>query len=181
MSMPKGKIEDLYCTAIAMKEKKKQIYEDAMKICPDQVGIETFRLLRDAEADHVSSLEAAFAQVQTGGGSAPVCSLRELEGEDTKGFLRKVAKEHGRMPRACLDDVAAIAMGMALENESIHYLTERLKEGPSGGEKTLLEKLIQEERGHYIMLADLKFYYEDTENWLLEKGGYRLDGAGAGT
>ena len=33
---------------------------------------------------------------------------------------------------------------------------------------------------HHFLLADLKFYYDDTEDWFLEKGHQVLDGAGAG-
>ncbi len=37
---------EMFCTALEMKERKKKLYEDAMKACPDQVGIETFRMLK---------------------------------------------------------------------------------------------------------------------------------------
>ncbi len=172
---------DMFCTAVAMKEKKKELYDDAMKTCPDQVGIETFRMLRDAEEEHLRSLQAAYEDFKVGKADLNACKLYELSGEDKKALLRKIADEHGRMPKACLDDVAAITTGMKLEDESIKYLSNRMKGATDPKEKQLLEKLISEEREHFIMLSDLKFYYEDTENWFLNKGGNRLDGAGSFT
>jgi hypothetical protein len=38
--------------------------------------------------------------------------------------------------------------------------------------------MIKEEKEHFVLLADLKFYYTDPENWFMEKSRARLDGAG---
>ncbi len=173
-----NKTLDVFCDAVAMKEKKMALYEDAMKSCPDKVGVETFRMLKEAEADHLKSLQATYEELKAGKADLNACKLQDFGGEAKKADLRKIADEHGKMPKACLDDVAAISTGMKLEDESIKYLSERLKGSADPAEKQLLEKLVAEEREHFVMLSDLKFYYEDTENWFLEKGGNRLDGAG---
>jgi len=171
---------DIFCTAIEMKERKKSLYEEAMKSCPDQVGIETFGMLREAEADHIERLREAYEKVRKNSTAAgpDVCRLLPFEGEDKKALLRKVGNEYGKLPRACLDDVAAIEIGMQLENDSIRYFDSQLGRTTDPAERDFIEHIIAEEREHFAMLADLKFYYVDTENWFLEKGRQRLDGAG---
>jgi rubrerythrin len=172
---------ELFCTVLEMKEKKRALYEDAMKACPDQVGIETFRMLKDAEENHAARIREVYEELQKGQASLDSCKFYNFESEDKKTLLRRVAKEHGKMPKACLDDVVAIETGMNLENASIEFFNKRLQKTTDSTEKEFLSRMISEEREHFILLADLKFYYVDTENWFLEKGRQRLDGAGAVT
>lgn len=169
---------DMFCTAVEMKEKKKALYLDAMKSCPDQVGIETFRMLASAEDEHLNSLQSYYEELKKGKFDPAACSLHPFESTDKKALLRKVAKEHGKLPKACLDDVVAIEMGMKLENAGIAFFENELKRATDPDERALLERMITEEREHYVLLADLKLYYVDTESWMMEKGGWRLDGAG---
>jgi len=179
--MVKGqeKILDTFCTAIELKEKKRALYESAMKACSDQVGIETFKMLKDSEADHLRRIEEVFEALKKGKASADACRFHSFDTEDKKVLLRKVAGERGKVPKACLDDVAAIETGIKLEDASIEYFEKRLKQTNDTIEREFLQRMIVEEREHRILLADLKFYYSDTGNWFLEKGRQILDGAGA--
>jgi rubrerythrin len=180
MAKEQGKTLDTFCTAIEMKERKRALYEKAMKACPDNVGIETFRMLKDSEADHLKQIQEVYEELKKGKVSPDACRFHNFDTKDKKVLLRKVATERGKIPRGCLDDVAAIETGIKLENASIEYFQKQLKLATDPIEHEFLERMIAEEREHHILLADLKFYYVDTENWFLEKGGQILDGAGAG-
>jgi rubrerythrin len=177
MESVQEKTLDIFCTAVAMKEKMLSLYDEAVKNCPDPVGIETFRMLKTAEEEHLGSINVAYEDAKKGVLTANVCQFYEFKTEDKKAFLRRIGEEKGRIPKACLDDVAAIETGMALENEAITLFSKQHSEATDGVERDFLERMIAEERQHLIMLADLKFYYVDTENWFLEKGRQRLDGA----
>jgi rubrerythrin len=172
---------DIFCAAIALKEKKKSLYDEAMKNCPDPVGIETFRMLKAAEEEHLVHLNSVYEEAKKGKVPADACQFHEFKTEDKKAFLRRIAEEKGKVPRACLDDVAAIETGLALENEAITLFDEHLQRSTDPSEREFLERMIAGERQHHILLADLKFYYVDTANWFLEKGRQGLDGAGAVT
>jgi rubrerythrin len=180
MAKEQGKTLDTFCTAMEMKESKRALYENAMKTCPDQVGIETFRMLKDSEADHLKRIQEVYEELQKGKASADACRFHSFDTEDKKVLLRKVAAVRGKVPNACLDDVAAIETGIKLENASIEYFEKQLKQAADPIEREFLQRMIVEEREHHILLADLKFYYEDTGNWFLEKGRQTLDGAGPG-
>lgn len=70
---------------------------------------------------------------------------------------------------------------MQLEDAGIQFFEKQLQKAGEPEEKEFLSRLIAEEREHYILLADLKFYYVDPEHWFMEKSKARLDGAGAVT
>ena len=181
MAKEQGKTLDMFCTAIELKEKKRALYENAMKACPDQVGIETFKMLKDSEADHLKQIQEVYEELKKGKVPADACRFHSFDTEDKKVLFRKVATERGKTPKGCLDDVAAIETGIKLENASIEYFEKQLKEATDPIESQFLQRMIAEEREHHILLADLKFYYVDTGNWFMEKGRQMLDGAGAGT
>jgi len=172
---------EMFCAAIDMKERKKALYQEAMNACPDQVGIETFRMLRDAEDEHLKRITELYEEVKEGRVWANVCKLHSFESEDKQGILRRIAKEHAKVPKACVDDVVAIETGMNLENASIEFFEKRKAKTSSQVELEFLLRMIAEEREHYILLADLKYYYVDPESWFMEKSRARLDGAGGGT
>lgn len=172
---------DMFCTALQMKEKKKALYEEAMKTCPDQVGIETFRMLRDAEDEHHQRMQKVYEEMKQGPVGLDACQFHTFDTEDKRALLRRVAEEYGKVPKACVDDVVAIETGMQLEDASILFFDKLLSRATNPAERDFIQRMLVDEREHYRLLADLKFYYVDTEQWFLEKGRQRLDGAGAFT
>jgi rubrerythrin len=149
-----------------------------MNACPDQVGIETFRMLRDEEDQHGQRIQIIYEELKKGNLSADACRYIEIDTPDRKSILLKIAEQHGKMPKACLDDVVAIETGMQLENKSIQFFEGRLEKATDAVEREFLSRIIAEEREHYVLLADLKYYYTDPEAWFMEKSRARLDGAG---
>jgi rubrerythrin len=91
--------------------------------------------------------------------------------------VKKIGQKREGISKACLDDVAAIESGMELENSGIEFFSDKLKTASLPTEREFLNHMIAEERSHYIMLADLRFYYIDTGNWFMEKAKTGLDGA----
>jgi hypothetical protein len=180
VSVP-DKTLDIFCAAIALKEKKKSLYEEAMKSCPDPVGVETFRMLKAAEEEYLGRINTVYEAAKNGNVPADACQFHEFGTEEKKALLRKIGETQGKVPKACLDDVAAIETGLALENEAITFFDKHLQGSTDALEREFLENMLAGERQHHILLADLRFYYVDTGNWFLEKGRQELDGAGAGT
>ena len=181
MSAVQDKTLDLFCAAIALKERKKSLYDEAMESCPDAVGKETFGMLKAAEDEHLKHITAVYEEAKKGKLAADACQFHEFKVDEKKTFLRRIGEERGRTRKACLDDVTAIETGLMLENEAIDFFDKHLAGATDPTEREFLERMVAEEKQHLWLLADLKFYYEDTENWFLEKGHQVLDGAGAGT
>ncbi len=170
---------ELMCAAVDIKEKMRVLYAEAAGKCSDEVGSSTFKMLEELEQAHLERLREMNEEASKGGGvSFDSCRFYDFDTTDRKEIIRKIAKQRKTVARACLDDVAAIESGMELENKSIAFFIEQLKKSPEPSTREFLNYLIAEEREHYIVLADLKFYYIDPEHWFMEKGRAELDGAG---
>jgi rubrerythrin len=168
---------EMFCTALEMKEKKQKLYEDAMNTCPDQVGKETFRILRDAELEHAKHIQETYEAIKQGKAWADACKFYPQQ-ENLKETFRRIALERERVSKACGDEVFAIDTGMKLEEASIEYFKGQLEKATEPLEREFLDHMVSDEREHFMMLADLKFYYTDPEAWFMEKSKARLDGAG---
>jgi len=174
------KLTELLCAAVDIKEKMRTLYRDAAGKCSDAVGTSTFKTLEELEVEHLDRLRALQKDIAEGGVKGfDSCRMYDFDSLEKREVTRRIARERRAVAGACLDDVAAIETGMALENKGIDFFTARLKQASSPEEREVLNHLIAEERAHYIMLSDLRFYYIDPEHWFMEQGRTGLDGAGA--
>ena len=165
------------CTAIEIKEKMKTLYADAAGKCNERLGSDTFETLRDMEQKHLERLRAIYADLAKGADDIDSCRFYDFGPLNASKMAKKIGQQREGISKACLDDVAAIDSGMELENSGIEFFSDKLKEASVPTEREFLNHMIAEERAHYIMLADLRFYYIDTEHWFMEKSKTGLDGA----
>lgn len=168
---------ELMCTAVEIKEKMKALYADAAGKCSDPVGTETFEMLRDMEQKHLDRLNAMYADLAKGSSDLDACRFYDFEALGRSEVIHQLKQKRETISKACLDDVAAIESGMELENRGIEFFLSRLKEAAEPIEREFLNHMLAEERSHYILLADLRFYYIDTGHWFMEKAKTGLDGA----
>ncbi len=172
-----NRLLDIMCATLEIKGKMKSFYSDAAGKCGDRVGTETFQMLRDMEQKHLERLEQAYSDLSRGESGVDACRFYDIDVPERAEVLRKLKQKREAIPEACLSDIAAIEGGMELENKGIDMFVERLKGAVEPAEREFLNHMLAEERSHYILLADLKFYYLDTEHWLMEKSRAGLDGA----
>lgn len=171
---------DMFCTALEMKRKKQDLYDKSMKGCGDEVGKETFRLLRDAEREHGKQLQAVHDEMKKGSDWADACRYYPESHDELISSFRDLAARHAEEVdvEACRSDIGAIETGMELEDKCVRFFQDKLKTASGELERRFLENMVSEEREHYRTLADLKYYYTDPQGWMMEKSGARLDGAG---
>jgi len=172
---------EMFCSALELKGKKKSLYAGAMKACSDPVGVETFKMLLDAETQHMNDIQKVYEELKKGKVSPDACRLNSVKSADRNALIGKIISETASMPRACRDDVAAIDAGLDMENASIQFYRKQLERTVDPPEREFLNRIIEEEGEHYKALADLRFYYVDPANWFMEKSRSGLDGAGAVT
>ncbi|MCE5335401.1 MAG: hypothetical protein LLG06_12530 [Desulfobacteraceae bacterium] len=171
-------LKDILCAAMDIKEKMKALYEEASGKCSDKIGSETFAVLRDMEDEHLRGLVKMQLELEKENAEFDSCRFFDYTKLSRSDILKRIRREHGTIARACLDDVAAVESGMELENRSIDFFQERLLNASGPKEREFINHLIGEERNHFIILSDLKYYYADPEHWLMEKAKTSLDGAG---
>ncbi len=170
---------ELFCSALELKEKKKALYVGAMEACSDPVGVETFKMLVDAETQHMDEIQKVYEKLRKGKASPDACCLNAVKSAERNALIKQITSDKPSMPKACLDDVAAIDGGLRMEDASIEFYTKQLEHSVDPLEREFLNRLIEEEREHHKALADLRFYYVDPEHWFMEKSHSGLDGASA--
>lgn len=173
-----NRLQEILCEAVDLKERMRGLYAEAAGKCSDDIGKSTFKMLEELEKEHLDRLGEIQAEISRGGATLDSCRYHDLNTIDKREVVRRILREKKAVSRACLDDIAAIETGLQLENRAIDYFMGRLKPAADPAVRDFLNYLISEERAHYIVLADLKFYYEDPGHWLMEKGRTDLDGAG---
>ena len=67
---------EMFCSVLEFKEKMKSLYAGAMKACSDQVGVETFKMLFDAETQHMNDIQKVYEELKKGKAS-PVADSRK--------------------------------------------------------------------------------------------------------
>ncbi len=170
---------EMFCAALDMKEKKKALYEQSMKSCPDSdnFGRETFRMLRDAEEEHSRHIQEIYEEIKKGKAWEDACRYYPEHSDDLRSAFGKIVEEYANRPPVCADQVAAIDTGLQLEDAAIKFFESRLSGSTEAMERRFLQHMVVDEREHYRTLADLRFYYTDPEAWMMEKSRARLDGA----
>jgi len=169
---------DLFCAALEMKEKKKALYDEAIKTCSDAVAQETYRFLSAAEQEHRQYLQQAYEQMKAGKSWAEACKIVPEGQDQLQDVMQQIARQQQEVAATCTDDIGALESALQLEEASIRFFEEKLARVQEEEQRELLERLAQDERRHRLVLADLKYYYADPQGWYMEKSGARLDGAG---
>ena len=117
----------MFCSALEIKEKKKALYAGAMKACSNPVGVETFKMLLEAETQHINDIQKMYEELKKGKVSPDACRLNAVESAGRNALIAKIISEKTSMPKACLDDVVAIDAGLQMEDASIQFYRKELR------------------------------------------------------
>ena len=162
------------CKALEMEEKGYEFYDKAARECPDSLGSEIFSMLRDDEIRHKERIKDLADALKQGGDWESVCRLDDDFGDAHQLFSR-IANQ--KKAAACGDRPAALDTGVEFELSLVDFYERALAEATENKEKEFLQKMIQEEKAHYVLLSDMGYFYEDPEAWNREQGRGGLDGA----
>lgn len=167
---------EMLCKALELAEKSLEFYENNLEACADGLGREVFEFVRDAERDHVDRVKDIHEGLVGGGTWETVCTLDERDQEDSLSLFRSIAGKYAK-GEACSTEVEALNVALDLKLALVGFYEEWLEDAEGGVEHEFVDRMVQEQRGHYMMLSDLQYYYEDPEGWALDQDGGTLDGA----
>ncbi len=173
--MSTEKFKAWVCTALEMEEKGKVFYEKAVSSCEQGLGKEVFTMLRDDELKHIERIREIEKALDKDEDLVQVCRIDEEQDDLKKVFRDMAAKSQKETP--CTYAVKALQTGIDFELALIRFYEEALRGAEEDLEREFLKRMVSEEKGHYVLLSDLNYYYEDPEGWAMEKSGYELDGA----
>lgn len=169
-------LQNWFCQALEMEEKGYKFYSEMVDKCSDAYTREVLTLLRDEELKHIKRIKEIVDKLSSGENVEKVCTLDLLQGVDEQTF-QQIANKYRDKKNVCKAKLAALDMGIEFELKLVDFYSKKMQEVESQVVKKFLEKMVQEEKMHYVFLSDLSYYYEDPEGWAMGKGGYSLDGA----
>lgn len=175
--MPNDASIKMLRTALDMEEKGRSFYEKALAQCKNNLGREIFSTLIEDEGIHIERIKTIYGNL-TGGKPWNDDWQKLGEGHmDLKPFFRSLAEKRGCEIKAQTSDIDALKVGMDFEQKSVDFYQAELKRVTDKVEKLFLEKMVLEEKSHFAVLSDMRFYLEDPAAWYSEKERTGYDGA----
>lgn len=163
--------------ALEMEIKGKAFYEKAIKTCGNPLGREIFSTLMQDEVIHVERIKSIYATVETGKGWDDAWTRFHADHAEVQPLFRELAVRHGANIKAETSDLEALEIGIDFERKSVEFYEQHATQATDPQEKRFIEKMIGEEKGHYAVLADLKYYLSDPTAWFAERERSGYDGA----
>ena len=175
MSEEKEKSLRMLASALEMEEKGRAFYEKAALECYNELGKEIFTILKDYEIVHTDRIKKIYQSLE--GGAAWLEEWVPVQPvDDLPLIFKQLAERHASHIKPA-SDLEALEIGLELEESSIRFYDKHMIEASDPLEKKFIEQMLMEEREHFRILADMKYYYSDPEGWLMEKEHLQLDGA----
>lgn len=177
MSLENAQALRMLKTALEMEEKGKSFYGKAIKDCKNCIGSDVFTTLMKDEAIHIERIKVIY-QALTGGKPWNNDWLKAGSGHlGLVAFFKNLATKYGTDVKPESNDLDALSVGIGFEQKSVNFYTEELARATDPIERVFLEKMIAEEKGHFAVLTDMKFYLENPTAWFAEKERSGYDGA----
>lgn len=173
--MNKDRFKEWVCKAIDMEEKGKVFYQQALEKCSDGPARQIFTMLRDDETAHIQRIRDIEKALDSGNDPEASCSLPEVSSEAADVF-KKLARE-SQARESCPETVQALSTGMEFELALVDFYQQALGSAEGDFEKMFLKRMVEEEKGHYALLEDMHYFYEDPEGWSMGQDNAGLDGA----
>lgn len=177
MAEPTQRSIDMVNKALEMEEKGKKFYGKALDKCKNELGRDIFAKLKADEDVHIERIKEIYKDLTDGKGWTEAWKQQDVDDSGLKDIFRKLAKKHGEKIDLSTDDIDALKVGMDFEQKSVDFYQKHLDLTDDEVEKNFVAAMVDEERGHYTALADMKFYVDNPEAWFEEKGRSLLDGA----
>lgn len=162
--------------ALNLELEGKKFYEEASRKAKNQLGKKVFASLAEDEEIHYERIKEIYSSLQSEG-AWPKDIGKSIKLKDYKKLFSELIKDLDKDVRITHDEMEALKVGMNLEEKSQKLYENLLQKFLLAIEKKFYQKLIKEERSHYLILLDSYEYLLDPDSWFRkrEKGG--LDGA----
>jgi len=152
--------QDILLFAKRIEENGERFYQQSADRLQDPKAKELFRYLAEEERVHRNVFEGMLSTMER-------FNVRETYEGEYLSYLqdyldRKVifdSKSAERELAGVQDPVSAIAFAIRREMDAILYFTE-VKHFVSEGQQGSIDRILQEERGHFSKLSDLKKTFE---------------------
>ena len=141
---------------IKIEENGKSFYNTVAKKSKNKDAQQAFELLAGEEENHIKRFEAILSQVKK-------YEPPEAYTEDYFSYIKSLSSEYvftgkdkgEEIAEAAKTDKEAVELGIGFEKQSILFY-EEMKKFVLEGEQKIVNKLLEEEKGHLRKLSELK-------------------------
>lgn len=166
----------MLAAALEKEEKGRDFYKDAASRCSNELGKEMFSMLMADEGIHIKRIKDIYTSLEGGQGWTDEWKAHMGEHEDLKKLFAGRIEKLGPKVTSDAGDIEALEIGIEMEQGAITFYEDHLAKATDPLERDFVTLMIQEERGHYAALNDLKHYLEHPEAWFHERERSTLDG-----
>lgn len=157
----------MLCQAVDLFSRAADFYDRATADC-DAAMAGVFGRLKDLKLARLARLQAMQEDLAGGKGADAVCRLSHAEALENEAVLGLA--EAKALPRSCPPSAqAAIDAALALELELKTFFETRREAADFPDEKSFLSRMVQEVTGHFMLLNDMKYYFENPDAWTFAK------------
>jgi rubrerythrin len=162
--------------ALEMEEKGREFYEKFSRTCENKECKDIFDMLSKDESLHIKRINKIHEALST---DQPWCEDwdDEVINKDLKEAFIEMAEKTNAKDVKKFNDVEAVETAIKFEEQGLKFYQEKLDKSEDDTEKSFLELMVREERGHYLALTDMKLYLTDPDTWFIEHEKSGLDGA----
>ncbi len=163
---------DMLCKALDMAENAVKLYDKALEGC-SELGAEVFGALKEDKEEHIRRIQQTYKGLTKGQDWENACQLPE---EETLGreFFRQIAAKYDEFQTCPASEKDALDTALDLEQRMVAFYEFQVDQAEDPVEELFMEQLLEESRGHQMILVDMQHYYEDPMAWGREGS---LDGA----
>lgn len=163
-------------TALEMEKKGEKFYAEAVEKAQNPVGKQIWEMLRADELVHMRRIRKIYESLSGGEPWSEEWFAQKTKHGDLNRVFGNLTKKHGKDIKAETTDLQAVDVGIGLELEAINYYEKHLTKSRDSLERKFLNRMIDEERSHYLALSDMKLYLVDPVGWFRDKERTHLDG-----
>jgi rubrerythrin len=153
---------DLLCRALDLERKSLDYYLDARDRCSSDVARRVFDLLAEDKLRLATRLAEVQAALNQGMTLDRACVLTEDDILDKATANSAVG--HSSQEGACSSELKILLLAIEAEGMCLNFFEEQLREATDRHVRFFLERALEEERGHFVLLSDMKYYFEESGN-----------------
>jgi len=148
-----------FCGALDLERKALDFYEGARRSSPSNLGRQVFGILAEDKRRTATRLAEITAALTQGASTEDACALVEDDAAVMDVFA-ELASMHGIETPSDGSELELISAALAVERDCLGYLEHRLRAEADPWVRSFLQRAIEEERAHFVLLSDMRYHFE---------------------
>ncbi len=163
--------------AMKMEADGRQFYLKAAEKSANSAGRQLFESLAKEEEEHAAHFKSIYERLKNRQNWDDEVASDVAPRSNIKTIFSKALSDLNAPPMATASEKESVEKAIDMEEQSYELYRERSEAATTELEKEFYQKLMSEERGHFLALNDYMEYLKDPSTWYTFKEHPTLDGA----